>query len=187
MKLLRVLLFVVPIVAILAPGSAGATAVDPATCHITVFEGVAQRVDCPEDSHIATYKYRDGATLEGGFENSMPQTLFATGTDSAAVPTCGPWQADVFTGAVLPVIDKTHQYSTDDRLLAAVVGDAGECAVEATTIPSTTPTTVAVAPTKLARTGKSTTALEVAAGLLLIIGAVFILGSLAVSRPKRME
>lgn len=162
------------------------------SCAVAVSGGTAHPSGCPSGALIATYKYRDGATLAGGFANSMPQTLFDSGSESAQLPLCGPWQADVFTGDVLPVIDATHQYSTDGRLLAHLEGDAGTCEVEGssttTASTSTTTTTVAVvpsstiAPKQLARTGQNNSHLASIAGVFLMAGGIFILAGLKASR-----
>lgn len=163
--------------------AAAAPSTTPVSCHITMLEGAVAPSECPEGSQIAVYKYRDGATLEGGFANSMPQPLFDSGSTSADLPPCGVWQADVVTpGPILQVIDATHQYSPDGRLLAHLEGDAGTCEIEATTTtqvavtttaPETPPTTAAAAP-KLARTGKTIDLERTIAGLFLLIGGIFL-------------
>lgn len=133
------------------------------TCHITIFEGVATAVDCPADSHISTYKYKDGVPPGSEFNSTLPQTLHSTGDKQANVPDCA-WQADVYTGETLPVIDENHQYH--ERLLAFLSGGDVACAQAATTTAPTTTevttttmlaTTIARQPTPstLARTGSS--------------------------------
>lgn len=107
-------------------GLAGSPAsAEPAACHITVAGSTVTAVDCPEDSHIATYRYRDGAPGPDQFDTSLPQTLSSTGNKTATTPDCF-WQADVYTGDTLPVIDANHQYGA--RLLAFRHGGTTACA-----------------------------------------------------------
>lgn len=128
-KLLCAFMIVIPILV-----SARADAVTTTTCHITQSGNTVTAVDCPDDSHIATYRYKDGAPGPDQFESSLPQTLVSTGSSSATTPDCF-WQADVYTGETLSVIDATHQYGA--RLLAYVHGGTSPC-----TPPTTTTTTL---------------------------------------------
>lgn len=146
-------------------------------CHLQIFEGKASLAgECPQDAKVAVYLYAPGVPAGTPFKQTLPQSLHSTGSNEAVLPQCGPFQADVFTGEVLSVIDQTHQYR--ERLIDAVHGDQGECVVETTTTtsPATTttavlPSTTVATPATLPRTGTSDHAdnlATMAAGLIIL-------------------
>lgn len=126
----------------LAPMSASATTTTT-TCHIEQSGHTVTAVDCPDDSHIATYRYKNGAPGPDQFETSLPQTLSSQGSKTATTPDCF-WQADVYTGETLATIDADHQYGA--RLLAYTHGGTQVC----TTPPPTPPTPPQTPPAEVA-------------------------------------